>query len=124
MSITFQRGATTVTLPDPVHESPVEVLRLEATGLTAGGTRYTYSKGVELYRATLTVASVSESDLADFIDFYQDEAEGSANTFTYTTSSGRQYSDSARFAGPPKVTKNTYNDYGITVTLELSELPR
>ena len=98
MSVTFVLGETTVTLPDPAPGYPVRSARRQAVGRTAGGQTYVYDKGVTTTEALVPFESLTDAEKAALAAFFADEAEGAANTFTYTDSAAVAHT--ARFLDP------------------------
>jgi len=98
MSVTFVLGETSVTLPDPAPGYPVRSERRQAVGRTAGGQVYVYDKGVTTTEAILPFESLTDAEKAALAAFFADEAEGAANTFTYTDSHAAAHT--ARFLDP------------------------
>jgi len=88
MSVTFQRSATAVTLPDPAPGQAVARERRQAVGRTAGGTVFVYEKGPATLRTELRFESLTDAEMESLKDFFDAEACGARNTFTYTDSSG------------------------------------
>ena len=121
MSITLQKGATTVALPDPLPGYPVRAIQRQAVGRTAGGTVYVYDKGVETYEVELPFESLSNSEKSDLASFFDNEAQGCLQTFTYTDSNGAERT--ARFLNPRLAfVKVAANVWDVRLRLELSSI--
>ena len=121
MSVTFQKGAASVTLPGPVPGSSAREAKRQAVGRSAGGSVYVYDKGVAVYEVSLTFESLTDQEKADLVVFFHDEAEGVLNTFTYTDSRGTEFT--ARFIGPElSLEKVAQNVWDVALVLELSEM--
>ncbi len=121
MSITLVYGNSTVTLPNPRGKQRVKPVDHQAVGLTAGGTRYVYDKGVTLHHLTLTIESCSQAEYDALYYFYDTTVTGSQSQFTYTDSRGIVYL--ARFIAEPEIVKVHYNVFDIKLTLELNKRP-
>jgi len=120
-TITFARGETTVTLPAPPGGYPVREVKRQAIGLTAGGTRYVYDKGIDTYEAEITLESLSDSEKASLDGFFHTTVDGSKQTFSYTDSAGDEYL--ARFLSPTlNYTKISKNCFDVVFHLELSAM--
>lgn len=122
MSVTLVENGNTLTLPNPAHQGRVRAIPHQAVGLTAGGTRYVYDKGVTLYQITLTFQLVTEAEYSAFMTFYTSTVDESLTTFTYTDSKGNAYA-LTRFIGEPRVTKRMSNVFDLTFTLETATKP-
>jgi len=123
MSVSFQRSATILALPGPVPGSIVRQTKRQAVGRTAGGALYTYDKGVSAWGATLTFESLSDEEKSDLVSFFHDVANGVMNSFTYTDSTGHEFT--ARFASPDiTLRKVAQNVWDVTVELELDDVAR
>ena len=95
MSVTFEKGETTVALPDPAPGYPVEAARRQTLGRTAGGTVYVYDKGQTRYAATLRFESLTDVQKNALASFFTTTTQGARETFTYADSNGTEYT--ARF---------------------------
>jgi len=120
-TITFSKDATTVTLPAPRPGGQVREVKHQATGLTAGGTRYVYDKGVDRYEIDIVIESISASEKSDLDSFFHTTIDGVMNTFTYTDSAGNTFT--ARFLSPQlKYEKVARGIYDVSFTLEINSM--
>jgi hypothetical protein len=122
MSVTFVRGETTVTLPDPTPGGAVRRERRQAVGRTAGGTVFVYEKGAATLQAELKFELLTDLEKEALQGFFDSEACGAKNTFTYTDSAGTAWT--ARFVEAAlrlvKVCGNVW-DAGVVMELESGE---
>jgi len=88
VTVTFVSGVTTVTLPAPVPGSQMREVKHQCTGVTAGGTRYAYDKGVDRYELDLEFRNLTATQKGDLQSFFHTTVDGVVNTFTYTDSNG------------------------------------
>jgi len=121
MSVTLVKDGSTLTLPNPAHRSGPKSIAHQAIGLTAGGVRYVYDKGVTVYQITLTFEMLTQAEYSNFMTFYNTTVSESLNTFTYTDSKSNTYT--ARFIDEPRITKRMSNVFDVTFTLETSTVP-
>ncbi len=123
MSITFQQGQTSVSLPGPVPGSSARQVKRQASGRTASGQLYTYDKGVRTFAVTLAFESLSDSEKDSLISFFHTNANGMMNSFTYTDSAGDTFT--ARFASPEiGLRKVAQNVWDASFELELSAMAK
>jgi hypothetical protein len=121
VSVTFQYGQTSVTLPGPVPGSAVRQVKRQVAGRTASGQLYTYDKGVRAFHVTLAFESLSDSEKASLVSFFHDSANGVMNSFTYTDSTGASFT--ARFASPEiALRKVAQNVWDASIELELNAM--
>ena len=121
MSVTMQKGTTTITLPDPAPGYPVRQVQPQAVGRTAGGSVYVYDKGVETFEVELPFESLTDAEKAALAGFFDQTAEGCRLTFTYTDSAGT--ARTTRFLDPAlEFTKVCANVWDARVRLELASM--
>ena len=121
MSITFQGGETTLTLPDPLPGYPARAVRRQVVGRTAGGSVYVYDKGVETFEVELPFESLTDAEKAALAAFFDDVAQGCLQTFTYTDSNGT--ARTARFLDPRLAfVKVAANVWDARLRLELNSM--
>lgn len=121
MSVTFEKGATSLTLPGPAPGSQPRQVKRQALGRAAGGQVYAYDKGVTTYQLTLRFESLTDQEVSDLVSFFGDTALGVMNTFTYTDSRGTSYT--ARFLQPEvSLTKVAQNVWDVELLLELNQM--
>ena len=120
-TVTFVKDATTVTLPAPSPGSTMREVKHQALGLTAGGVRYAYDKGVDRYETDLEFQGLDASEKAALQSFFHTTVDGVVNTFTYTDSNGT--GRTARFLDPTlEFRKLAVNVWDVTVRLEVSTM--
>lgn len=121
MSITLQKGQSSITLPGPAPGSQAAERRSQVTGRAASGQLYCYDKGVRSFTVELAFESLTDQEKASLMSFFDDAANGAMETFTYTDSGGRTFT--ARFAGAElawrKVAQNVWD---VTFALELDQM--
>jgi hypothetical protein len=66
--------------------------KVQAIDRTAAGTLQVESLGIEIKRLTLRFMNLSATDYDALLDWYQNKANGAANTFTYTDDESNAYS--------------------------------
>lgn len=119
MSITFQKDATIVTLPDPIPGCTVRAVRPQATGRSAGGTFYAYDKGNGRLETELRFESLTDVEKAALAALFNEIALGARNTFAYTDSGGITWT--ARFIRPElSFLKVCADVWDVRLPLELS----
>ena len=91
LTVKFEKGESSVTLPAPEPGSRIREVRHQGLGLTAGGVRYAYDKGVTRYEAELEFRSLSAAGKEALVEFFDSAACGVTETFTYTDSGGAGY---------------------------------
>ena len=120
-TVTFVSGATTVTLPAPSPGASMDAVKHQALGLTAGGTRYAYDKGVDRYEVELVFVSLTDSQKEDLQSFFHTTVDGVTNTWTYTDSAGNSFT--ARFLNPTlSFTQVARRVWDVTMKLELNAM--
>lgn len=120
-TVTLVKGETTVTLPGPIGGSAVNHVKHQGIGLTAGGTRYAYDKGVDRYEVELSWEMLSDTEKTAILDFFHDDVDGVAETWTYTDVDGNTYT--ARFLDPTMaLTKTAGNVWNVTARIELDAI--
>ena len=121
MSVTLTKDAATVTLPGPNPGATASETKRQVLGRSAGGTVYTYDKGVDTYEIALTFESLTNAEKAALQSFFHATVDGVTSTLTYTDSSGNAYT--ARFLEPAlafrKVADNVWD---VAFRLELSSM--
>lgn len=95
MSVTFAKGGTVVELRNPVVKNRGEVIKHQAMGLSADGSRRVYDKGVAKRRLALLFTELYESEKTELEGFFDSSVNGIEKTFTYTDHDGTIWS--ARF---------------------------
>jgi len=121
MSVSFQSGQTTVTLPGPVPGSTVRQVKRQVAGRTASGQLYTYDKGVRTFRVVLAFESLSDAEKDSLITFFHESANGVMNSFAYTDSAGASFT--ARFASAEiALRKVAQNVWDVSFELELNAM--
>ena len=121
MSATLSKDSTAVTLPSPNPGSSAREVKSQVTGLTAGGERYVYDKGIDSFLIDLTFESLSDAEKDDLQSFFHTTVDGMAETFTYTDSGGTDYT--ARFVYPTlNFVKIAQGVWDVTFTLELDAM--
>ena len=121
-TVKFDDGAGgDIVLPGPTPGYPVRMRHLQAVGLTAGGVRYAYEKGVTLYEVELSFETLSDSDKDNLDTFFGTTIGGASKTWTYTDTSGNTYT--ARFLDDSlEWTKVAQGVWSVNVRLELSTM--
>ncbi len=115
--MTLKKGATVVTLPDPSLNSDGPTIRPGATGLTAGGTRYGYDKGVPRYEVRLGWTSLTSAQKV-LVDAFFAIVLGMKDTWTLTDWDTNSWT--ARFLAPRlQWRKVMHNVWDLDVDLEL-----
>ena len=97
-TVTFAKDQAGVTLPGPLPGALMREVKHQATGLTAGGTRYAYDKGVDRYEVELDFIGLTSAEKEALQGFFHSTVDGVASTFTYTDTAGSEYT--ARFLDP------------------------
>ncbi len=121
LTVTFEKGVESVTLPAPEPGSQMRLVKHQGLGLTAGGTRYAYDKGVTRYEADLSFRSLTTAQKEALTGFFDDDTEGSKETFTYTDTEATAYT--ARLLAPTlSVVKVAAGVWDVAATLELSAM--
>lgn len=122
MSVRFISGATTVILDGPSSDYPKRQVKRQALGRSAGGTVYTYDKGVATYEIEIELVNLTEALKDSFQSFFDSTINGVTNTFTFKDEAGDNYV--ARFLSANlEFAKQTKNLYSVRVTLELGSMP-
>jgi len=91
LTVTFEKGEDSVTLPAPEPGGRLREVRHQGLGLTAGGVRYAYDKGVVRHEADLEFRSLTAAQKEALDGFFGSAAEGVCETFTYTDSGETEY---------------------------------
>lgn len=91
LTVTFEKGEDSVTLPAPEPLGRFREVRHQGLGLTAGGVRYAYDKGVVRYEAELEFRSLTAAQKGSLDSFFGSAVNGVCGTFTYTDSGGAGY---------------------------------
>ena len=95
MSAVFTSGETVVTLRSPEVNNQQPFRKRQAVGRTAGGTFFSYDKGIDITRMALSFTELTETMKDDLESFFDTTVEGTTNTFTYTDHDGDDWT--ARF---------------------------
>lgn len=121
MSVSFAKGETTVILPGPNPGYRSSAIKRQVLGRSAGGTLYTYDKGVTTFEVSLSFESLTNAEKEALCSFFHITVGGVTTSFTYTDSNGNSYE--ARFLEPElafrKVAENVWD---VTVRLELEKM--
>ena len=88
---TFTHGATVVTLPGPQPGASMREVKAQGLGLTAGGTRYAYDKGVSRYEADLDFRSLSTAQKEALQSFFHTNVAGVSDNFTYVDTAANSF---------------------------------
>ena len=121
LTVTFAKGAESVTLPAPEPGSRMRLVKHQGLGLTAGGTRYAYDKGVTRYEADLDFRSLTTAQKESLVNFFDTEIEGAKETFTYTDSESTAYT-ARLLTSALMVVKVAAGVWDVVATLELSAM--
>lgn len=118
--ITFASTSNTIYLPEPAYTNTVEIEQRQLLGRSDGGTVYVYDKSsAPLYRQQLKFDTLSILDTVALKQFFETDAVGMLNTFTYTDMHGN--SMTARFIEKTLSFSEFHNKfYTTTITLEVS----
>ena len=120
-TITFVKGGTTVTLPGPAPGGVTRQRKAQNVSRSAAGDVYVYDKGVDRYEADLSFESLSDSEKADLLSFFDTTVDGAVETFTYTDTNGAAYA--ARITEPDlEFRKVAGGVWDVTLRLELSAI--
>ena len=120
-TVTFTKGATSVTLPAPARLARTAVRRAQAKGRTAGGDAFAYDLGPARHEAELEFRSLTNAEKPALAAFFEDAARGMLETWTYTDPAGA--ARTARFAEPALVfVQFARNVWDVSLRLELDGL--
>ena len=118
---TLVSGAVTVTLPGPQPGAAMREVKHQGIGLTAGGTRYAYDKGVDRYEVDLEFQSLTTAQKSALQSFFHTTVDGVANTWTYTDTAATSFT--ARFLDPElDFTQVARGVWDVSMRLELSAM--
>ncbi len=121
MSVTLVKGATTVTLPDPVSGKALSEKKRQVVGRTQGGTVVTHDLGVDTYDIELSFDMLTAAEKSSLQSFFHTDADGVMNTWTYTDEFSNSYT--ARFLSPELDFQQAAKDiYSVTFTIETSSI--
>ena len=121
MSVTLVKGATTVTLPDPITGTRVTENKRQVVSRTQGGTVKVQDQGVDTYEAVLDWADLSASEKSALQSFFHTTVDGAANTWDYTDEDSTAFT--ARFLDVTlEFTKIAKGVYSVSIRLELSAM--
>lgn len=119
MSVTLQKDQTSVDLSGPVPGCVSRIRKRQVLGRSAGGTVYAYDKGVDTWEAVLAFESVTDSEKAALVSFFDDTVDGTRETFTFTDETDSEFT--ARFLEPGlELLKVAHNVWDVRFTLELA----
>ena len=121
MSITFEKESSSVTLPSPVPGTDASRVKHQALGLTAGGVRFAYDKGVTRFEVELALESLSDAEKEDLDAFFDSTAGGVTEEFTYTDSAGNEYT-ARMLSGTLVFTKRSQGVWDAKLKLELDSM--
>ncbi len=95
MPVRFVKGGTDFKMqnPDLRNKSPVQ--KFSGSRRAAGGQLYVYNKGITVYKMVMFWSNLRDSEKEDLQDFFDDDANGMVNTFTFYDWRGRDWT--ARF---------------------------
>ena len=80
----FIRGGTTLTVPAPMQGSiSTNPRRVQNAVRAADGTLFVDDKGVVLYDVMFSIEGLTRTNADSLRDFYNVDAQGSMNTFTW-----------------------------------------
>lgn len=96
MTVEFSMGTRRVVLPEPKPGAVIHWVREQASGVSAGGQRYVYDKGIDRTVLRMTFEALTDAQRAALEEFFEDAAMGMMNLFTFTDSAGVRWT--ARFA--------------------------
>ncbi|MHC5056713.1 MAG: hypothetical protein ACYTKD_18660 [Planctomycetota bacterium] len=120
-TVTFTKGATSVTVPAPARLVRNAVSRAQAKGRTAGGETFAYDLGSEVHDAELEFRSLTSAEKDSLAAFFKGTALGMRETWTYTDPAGG--ARTARFAEPALVfVQFARNVWDCSMRLELDGL--
>jgi len=88
VSVRFAKGATTVDLQNPQVGNVLATRKTQVHTRDAGGGRYVYDQGVETQIVQLVWAALRESEKDALQGFFEDDANGMKESFTYTDHEG------------------------------------
>lgn len=117
MSVTFESGATQLTLRDPEYLNSEVSERQQSLGRTASGVVYVYDKGVEVRMMRLAFRYFDQSEKDGLEDFYRNTVEGALSSFTYTDHRSRVWT--ARFMDAPEFSEALSDKWHCEVLLEV-----
>jgi hypothetical protein len=117
MSVRFTSG-TTIDIQNPVRGNIYERQLQYATGRTAAGSFYAYSKGVALKRMGLRFENLRNVEKAALEGFFATTVGGPGATFTYTDHDGTSWT--ARFLEDVLRFEETHDEKNSTTTFTLS----
>ncbi len=119
MSVTLQKSQTSVSLPGPVPGYTTKLRKRQVLSRAAGGTVYAYDKGVDTQEADLAFESLTDSEKAALVSFFDNTADGTRETFTFTDETASEFT--ARFLDPGlELLKVAHDVWDVRFTLELS----
>ncbi len=120
-TVTFTKGATSVTVTAPARHARTAVRRAQGKGRTAGGETFAYDLGSESHEAALEFRSLTSAEKDSLAAFFKDAAGGMLETWTYTDPAGGERT--ARFAEPALVfVQFARNVWDCSMHLELDGL--
>lgn len=121
MNVTFDAGGgNSIEITGPVSNQPVDPFPQYVSGLSAGGTRWSYKVSTSsLTTWALTFDGMSASEKSALDTFFWTHAEGPTNTFTYTHTDGNSYT--ARFVNNRlQWQRKNGAEWSVNVHLEIS----
>jgi len=122
MSVTFAKGATTVTLPNPAQRIAMSHIKRQTISRTQGGNVRVHDLGVDTYELRLSFEMLTASEKADLQSFFDSDVDGAMETWTYTDENGNTYT--ARFLDAELAITKTMNDmYEAQVRIEVDSMP-
>ena len=118
-TITFARGATTITLPSPRPGQSAFREREQNISKSGAGDDYIYDKGVSTCRLSMTL-EITLAQKADLDSFFNTTCQGGVNTFTYTDNKAVSHT-SCRFLQPAlEYTKQPSGLYAVNLDIRTS----
>jgi len=119
--VTLSKGGSSVSLPAPARIAGAAASAGQAMGRTAGGEVYAYDLGTPRREAELEFRSLTSAEKEALAGFFEDDASGMQETWTYTHADGTVYT--ARFVQDSLTfVQFAHNVWDVTVRLELSAL--
>jgi len=91
MSVTFTKGGTSVTLPNPERSNVYTVERAQVQERSAAGTLFVYDKGLEILRMELEFRELDDAQKSDIESFFRTTVTFGLSTFTYTDHEGASW---------------------------------
>lgn len=118
--IVLKKDSVEIEIAGPVYrDQPVAGPTRWVTGLTSDGTRYAYQLNSSDWRTWRMNLELTEEEFEDLEHFFYNVAQGPTHTFTFTSTSEKQYT--ARFAEPNlDASRLGPKQWFVTLTIEVS----